>query len=174
MGLMDTGCWEEAVRGHCSPWAERLPKELMSGWRGAEVSLRRAECWDGSGTWEKDACCRPRAKGGGSSQAQPRGAKGTGARCVLGPHGPSSAQPHPSNSSTSICWAGEGPYGHNQLLTCPAVISVLRNSHTQSSLPTSTPAPSLTQCVLRGLSPMGKDSSWSAQTAGCEIRQGEV
>lgn len=38
---MDTGCWEGAADGHCSPWAERLPKELMSGLGGAEVSLRR-------------------------------------------------------------------------------------------------------------------------------------
>lgn len=34
MGSMDTGCWEGAADGHCSPWAERLPKELMSGFGG--------------------------------------------------------------------------------------------------------------------------------------------
>lgn len=81
MGSMDTGCWEGAADGHCSPWAEQLPKELMSGFGGggAEVSLRRTG-GDGSGTWETDACCRPQAKGGGASQAQPRAAEDTGAQ----------------------------------------------------------------------------------------------
>lgn len=66
--------------GTAAPGLSGFLKSRCLVWGGgAEVSLRRTG-GDGSGTWETDACCRPQAKGGDASQAQPRAAEDTGAQ----------------------------------------------------------------------------------------------